>query len=129
MPTAGVYKGQCAELCGLEHALMTAEVDVVPPAEYARRTSQLLAELRSASPALGKQEFQGVCEKCHRLSGPRWVGPSLGGNPLLADRAGLGDLVLHGRLTMPAVGAGWSSEQVDALVAYTKTLLGGAGGG
>ena len=34
-PRAGVtYKGQCAELCGRNHADMTAQVRVVTPAQY-----------------------------------------------------------------------------------------------
>lgn len=32
----GVYKGQCAELCGRDHAHMVAKVRGVPPADYAR---------------------------------------------------------------------------------------------
>ena len=31
----GIYDGQCAELCGLEHANMLASVEVLPPAEFA----------------------------------------------------------------------------------------------
>jgi cytochrome c oxidase subunit 2 len=31
---AGVYRGQCAELCGRNHADMVAEVRGVSPAEY-----------------------------------------------------------------------------------------------
>ena len=30
----GVYRGQCAEYCGLEHALMAFDVVVLPPAEF-----------------------------------------------------------------------------------------------
>jgi cytochrome c oxidase subunit 2 len=44
---AGVYRGQCAELCGRNHADMTAKVRGVAPAEYGRwvaRQKQLLAE-------------------------------------------------------------------------------------
>ena len=32
--TPGIYKGQCAELCGTEHALMTFEVKAVTRAEF-----------------------------------------------------------------------------------------------
>ncbi len=32
----GTYVGHCAEFCGLQHALMSFSVRVVPPAEYAR---------------------------------------------------------------------------------------------
>jgi len=44
---AGVYRGQCAELCGRNHADMTAKVRGVAPAEYARWVAtqkQLMAE-------------------------------------------------------------------------------------
>jgi cytochrome c oxidase subunit 2 len=33
---AGVFRGQCAELCGRNHAQMVAQVRGVPPAAYAR---------------------------------------------------------------------------------------------
>lgn len=32
--TAGVYRGECGEFCGLDHALMTFTVRVVPPEQY-----------------------------------------------------------------------------------------------
>ena len=32
----GIYRGQCAELCGAQHALMTAEVEAMPPEEFNR---------------------------------------------------------------------------------------------
>jgi len=30
----GVYRGQCAELCGRDHGFMPIEVHAVPPDEY-----------------------------------------------------------------------------------------------
>ena len=33
---AGIYRGQCAELCGAQHALMTASVEAMPPEEFDR---------------------------------------------------------------------------------------------
>jgi len=33
--------------------------------------------------------------------------------------------VRNGRGQMPAVGAGWSDEQIETLVSYTKTIAGG----
>jgi len=130
---AGDYIGQCAEYCGTQHAVMEATVRVLPQDEYRRTTSRLLAQLDAASPQLGKELFEGVCEKCHRLAGPTFIGPTLGGNPILADENALGDVVRNGRGQMPPVGSGWSDETLSTLVAYTKTLTttlgGGAGGG
>jgi mono/diheme cytochrome c family protein len=80
--------------------------------------------------ALGKEEWNGVCQKCHRLD-EEYVGPALRGNPLLADRKGIETLLRNGGIKMPAVGNTWTDEQIDALVAYTKRFAkeGGEGGG
>ena len=71
---------------------------------------------------LGREEFEGVCAKCHRLDGSALVGPSLRNNPTLTDRRGLETLLRNGGVTMPPVGRGWSDAQIDALVAYAKTI-------
>lgn len=107
----GVYSGQCAELCGLEHARMLATVEVVSREEFA-------AWLESGNEDLGAETWAGACAKCHALSGAGGIGPRIAGSPTLTDVEDLGTLVRHGRRTMPAVGAGWSDEQVQALVTY-----------
>jgi mono/diheme cytochrome c family protein len=122
---AGDYVARCAELCGIQHALMDGVVHVVPRAEYEQFIS------KRASPAgtlgLGQEEWQGVCMKCHRLD-HSYIGPALGGNSLLTQRSGLETLLRNGRGQMPAVGKNWTDHQIDALVAYNKTLAkGGAG--
>jgi cytochrome c oxidase subunit 2 len=120
----GDYVARCAELCGIQHALMDGDVHVVPPAQYESFVSQ-----RAANPSgsgLGREEWQGVCESCHRLDHV-YVGPALGGNPLLSDAKGLTTLLRHGQGRMPAVGRNWSEADIEALVAYTKNL--GKGGG
>jgi cytochrome c oxidase subunit II len=120
---AGIYIARCAELCGIQHAKMLGHVHVVPRADYDR----FLAERRRAGLDLGKEEFTGVCETCHRLN-KAYVGPALGGNPLLTDRKGLETILRQGVGKMPPVGSDWSDAQIDALVAYTKTLEGKSGG-
>jgi mono/diheme cytochrome c family protein len=105
---------------------MKAIVDVVPRAEY----EQFITErARNASGiALGKEEYQHVCATCHRLT-TNYVGPSLGQDPLLTDRANLTTILRQGIGAMPAVGSDWSNAQIQALVTYTKTLVrGGAHG-
>jgi cytochrome c oxidase subunit 2 len=52
---AGVYKGQCAELCGSGHADMRAEVQAVPPAEYEAFLEQQKADIKAAQDALAAQ--------------------------------------------------------------------------
>jgi cytochrome c oxidase subunit II len=115
----GSYVARCVELCGVQHALMTAHVDVVPRNTY----EQFIAE-RKANPssiALGKEEYDAVCSNCHRLSST-YIGPALGGNPLLKDRKGIEDILRRGVGKMPAVASDWTDAQIDALVNYTKTL-------
>ncbi|HWE81645.1 MAG TPA: cytochrome c oxidase subunit II, partial [Gaiellaceae bacterium] len=115
----GDYAARCSDLCGIQHAKMTAQVDVVPRAQY----EQFVAQRKAAptSLALGKEEYQHVCAVCHRLS-TTYVGPSLGDNPLLTDANGLKRIIRQGVGKMPAVGNDWSNDQIVALVAYTKTL-------
>jgi cytochrome c oxidase subunit II len=122
----GTFSGQCAELCGIQHAQMLAWVDVLEDADYRAWVDEQRRLLAEGSPVLGKQIFEGVCLTCHRLEGPKLIGPDLAGNPLLKDEDGLRLLVEHGRNQMPAVGRDWPDNEFDALFAYTKTI--GAGG-
>jgi len=111
----GTYTGQCAELCGLYHADMTARVIVGTGAEYHTFVT-------STAPAvLGKAEFQGVCATCHGMQGQGGYGPNLSSNPLLIQPAGLDTIVRNGRGLMPAVGNTWTAAQMKALVQYVKT--------
>ena len=116
----GTYSGQCAELCGLEHARMLASVEVMPRDAFDAWLAQRRQEQTAGSTDLGQEEWQGVCSKCHGLGGQGGIGPSIVGSPTLTDPAALGTLVRNGARTMPAVGAGWSDEQVTALAKYLK---------
>jgi cytochrome c oxidase subunit 2 len=116
----GTYTGQCAELCGLEHARMLASVEVVSQDEFD-------AWLDSGNEDLGREEWEGVCAKCHGLNGEGGIGPRIAGSPTLTDTEDLGTLVRNGRRAMPAVGAGWTDTQLDALVDYlTENPLSGS---
>jgi cytochrome c oxidase subunit II len=123
----GTFPGQCAEFCGLLHAAMLANVQVLPADQYdswvnARANAQL---------ALGKETFVGVCAKCHGLSAQGDVGPSIAQNPLLGDKNGISKIIRHGTGKMPAVGNDWSQEQLDATIAYLRQRFaqGASGGG
>ncbi len=118
----GDYVARCAELCGIQHALMDGVVHVVPRAQY-----QQFVDRRAADPTgsgLGKEEFTGVCESCHRLD-KKYVGPALGGNPLLGQVKSLTPLLRNGQGQMPPVGKNWTEAQIQALVAYTKQFAKG----
>jgi cytochrome c oxidase subunit 2 len=113
-----VYEGQCAELCGLEHAKMLASVEVLAPGEF----EAWLAERQSseAGVELGQEEWEGVCAKCHGLGGEGGIAPLITGSPILTDPEALAEIVHNGRGEMPAVGSGWTDAQIDALVAYLR---------
>ena len=103
---------------------MDGTVKVVPRAQYDAFISQRLA--KGSGPALGKEEWTGVCQKCHRLD-HAYIGPPLGGNSLLADRKGIETLLRNGTGKMPAVGKNWTNAQLDALIAWTKQYANGSG--
>ncbi len=113
----GEYEGNCTEFCGLQHAEMTMVVHAVSAGAYEAELARLAGN--------GRAQFEAVCAKCHNLSGPQLVGPTLGGNPTLADREALAALLREGRNEMPAVGRGWTDEQLDTLFEYTRRV--GAG--
>lgn len=125
---AGRYEYRCGELCGVQHAFMNGYVKVLPRQEFdawVERRAQ-----NATGVELGKEEWNGVCLKCHRLE-EEFIGPAIGGNPLLADRKALELLLRQGQRNMPAVGNTWTDEQIDALIAYAKRFAqdGGQGGG
>lgn len=70
---AGVYRGQCAEFCGYQHALMGFLIVAEPPAQYeAWRQAQLApaAEPTQAAAQRGKALVQSVsCAMCHTVQG------------------------------------------------------------
>ena len=115
---AGVYQGNCTEFCGLQHAEMTMVVRAVAEDRFEDEVERF---------GTGREQFLSACSKCHNVDGPQLVGPSLRGNPLLADRQGLAALIRNGRNQMPPVGKGWSDRQIANLVEYTRFVGGESG--
>jgi cytochrome c oxidase subunit 2 len=69
----GSYRGQCAEFCGLEHALMALLVHAVPPSDYeawAANQRQPAREPVDAVARRGREVFLGTsCTMCHTITG------------------------------------------------------------
>ncbi len=98
---AGIYRGQCAEYCGLQHAHMSMLV-------FAQRKAQFRAWLRhQAAPAAvprsplarrGEQVFlSGACSSCHAIRGTSasgYLGPDL---THLASRTTLAGVTIPNR--------------------------------
>ncbi|MGE5691858.1 MAG: cytochrome c oxidase subunit II [Pseudomonadota bacterium] len=130
LPTKeGTFDVICGEFCGLQHAAMRGTTQVMPAAEFDAWLADQKTAQQTGSAELGGSMWTAVCAKCHGPDVAGKIGPKLEGNPLLADRQALERIVRQGRRTMPAVGQGWTDEEIDSLVAFTKTLAGGGGGG
>ncbi len=123
---AGEYPARCSDLCGIQHTVMLATVDVVPRDHY-----EAFIKARAADPTgtgLGQEEWVHVCSTCHKLD-EKFVGPALGQNPLLTNAKDLSTILRNGVGMMPAVGSDWTDAQIEALVAYTSTLVKGQSSG
>ena len=130
----GDYYGQCAELCGKEHAYMPIHVKVVSQPEYTkwveakRKEMAALADDPSKVWALtelvdrGAKVYSANCASCHQESGKGGPGVMpLEGSPLVldADKTKQIHVLLEGRGGMPA----WkqlSDTEIAAVITYTK---------
>ena len=67
----GIYRGQCAEYCGLEHARMAFLVVAQTPADFRRwRQSQIQSPSQPTGIAkLGMADFNTHCGGCHAVRG------------------------------------------------------------
>jgi cytochrome c oxidase subunit 2 len=116
--STGTWKGQCAELCGAQHALMRASVQAVPAAEFAR----FLASHAESSQTVGQETFEGVCAKCHGMKGDGTdEAPPIAGREFDAATAAL---IRNGGQRMPAVGEDWSDAHVEATIRYLNRSIG-----
>jgi len=72
----GVYLGQCAQFCGMGHAMMLIRVYVDTPGQFAQwvaNQKQVAADVASA--AEGKKIFEHTaCINCHRVAGTAATG-------------------------------------------------------
>ena len=138
---AGVYRGQCAEFCGLQHANMATTVVAQQPAEFRAWLANMTRPRRAPrtpEAARGEQVFLSErCASCHTIRGTSahgTIGPDL---THVATRATLAALTIPNTargLTrwitdpqqikpgakMPAVDLG--SGERRAVVAYLRSL-------
>ncbi len=75
---AGVYRGQCAQFCGTEHALMAISIVAEPPNRYAAWAAAQQANAADHDDALaqrGRQLFErSACANCHTVRGTHAAG-------------------------------------------------------
>jgi cytochrome c oxidase subunit 2 len=83
-PHAGVYRGQCSQFCGLQHAHMALSVIAQPPEQFAawlRHEAAPAARRITAQAHVGRHAFMtSSCGSCHEIRGTAargTVGPDL----------------------------------------------------
>ena len=114
----GLYRGQCAEFCGIQHTAMHAEVEAMPREEFESWLEDEASAQEDGSSKLGEETYRGACAKCHGLDGEGDIGPRLAGNQLLDDPDALEQVIRNGRNAMPPVGRDWEERQLKALTDY-----------
>jgi len=144
----GVYRGQCAELCGKEHGFMPIVVDVIPEQQYvawlaAQRTAKQATNAADASAAGktfgldelksdGEKVYGRTCVTCHQASGeglpPAF--PALAHGRIAAGPiAGTIDIVVNGSKKNPAMVA-WKGQLSDvdiaSVITYVRNSFGNA---
>ncbi|TWX58648.1 cytochrome c oxidase subunit II [Colwellia hornerae] len=141
----GIYRGQCAELCGKDHGFMPIVVEVKSEADYAiwlEEQHQINAQAAAAEKAslnasvsmeelmtLGETTYVAYCAACHQVSGaglpPAF--PALKGSTVATgDIAAHIDIVLNGKAGtgMQAYGKQLSMKQIAAVVTYERNAWG-----
>ena len=137
----GIYRGQCAELCGMDHGFMPIVVHAMEEDEF----DEWLAERKEAAEAeamgvdrewemdelmeRGEQVYGSICASCHQADGggspPAF--PALAGNQELIDDVDWHiDVVLNGvsGTAMPAFRSNLNPVELAAVVTYSRNAWG-----
>jgi len=140
----GIYRGQCAELCGIDHGFMPIVVHALPEDEYdawyaeqmqlARVEEQLIEQDWSEAELLarGEEVYAAQCVACHQTGGQGVapVFPALAGNPLMTgDFDAHMEVVYNGRpgTAMQAFGPVLSPVDMASVMHYQRHAFGDAG--
>ena len=137
----GVYRGQCAELCGKDHGFMPIVLKVLPKAEFARWIQEQRRDMaheqadierlwsREELMSLGENVYATQCATCHQADGrglapgfPALAGSKVATGPLQEHI----EIVLNGRdgTAMQAWGKMLSDADVAAALTYTRNAFG-----
>lgn len=141
----GIYRGQCAELCGKDHGFMPVVVIAKEPAAYeawvneqesirqqAREEEQRLLAMNMSMDELmteGERVYNATCAACHMPNGEGLPGvfPALKGSPMaLNDMQGHINIVLNGKTgtAMQAFGKMLSLKELAAVITYERNAWG-----
>jgi cytochrome c oxidase subunit 2 len=131
----GVYRGQCYELCGKDHAFMPIVVNVVSDADYTKWVADRKKEMAAAADdpnktwtidemkARGEKVYAANCVACHQANGKGVPGafPALDGSAMVTGpKAAQINIVLNGKNAMPAWKSVLSDTDIAAVITYTR---------
>lgn len=137
--TPGIYRGQCTELCGKDHAYMPIEVHAVEQAEFDQwlqeKRDLALAVAEAAKQTLtfdelyeqGEAVYVRNCVSCHQANGegipPTF--PAIAGSPIstgpVDDHL---DRVINGGVGMPPFGEQLTPVDIAAVVTFQRNAFG-----
>jgi len=137
----GIYRGQCAELCGKDHGFMPIVVEAVSREDYRawvaemknQTAQQITDEQRLWSLAElmqhGEQIYANECAACHQQDGSGLAPafPALIGSPVVNGPVDEQiNVVLNGRkgTAMQAFGSMLSPADIAAALTYTRNAFG-----
>ena len=132
----GIYRGQCAELCGKDHGFMPIVVEVMEPAQYTAWVAAQQKKIVAAKvdpgkawtlddlKAQGEKVYAQNCVACHQATGMGVPGafPALSGSKMVGGpKADQIKLVLNGKQGT-AMNAFKHLSDVDlaAVITYTR---------
>jgi cytochrome c oxidase subunit 2 len=135
----GIYRGQCAELCGENHGFMPIVVNVVSKEEYSEWFDQKQAEAAEIKELMaqtftldelmerGKAVYASNCLACHGANGEGGVGKAIAGSPVATGEIGahLG-ISIDGvpGTAMQAFGGQLNDVDMAAVVTYQRNAFG-----
>lgn len=143
--TPGIYRGQCAELCGKDHGFMPITVIAKEESEYRAWVAEQQEAAKAAAAASdkewdmaslmeqGKKVYDTNCAACHGATGAGIPGvfPAMTGSPISnGDINAHIDIILNGKpgTAMQAFGAQLSDADIAAVVTYERNGLGNSVG-
>ena len=133
----GIFRGNCAELCGKDHGFMPIEVHVLSAEKYAAWVAEQQGKMAATAEdptkewalaelvAKGEQVFAANCAACHQADGKGMppAFPPLDGSAIVqGDKAEQIKVVLQGRdgTAMAAFGKQLSATDLAAVITYTR---------
>lgn len=138
----GIYRGQCAELCGVNHGFMPIVIEAKTDADFQKWVASQKPGQVATIPVLsgknwtkdelmkrGEQAYNTTCAICHKADGlgmpptfPAMKGSKIATGPIAAHI----NIVLNGKAgtSMQAFGSQLSDDDLAAVITYERNAWG-----